>query len=170
MYRDYNKWYSPDDDDAEAEFGFIPSRYLSYDPTLTLYYADGSVEVIDLADNILEEETKNGIKYYTHSARYYYTDKLDALSKISLGNGVILEIGYQTKNIDYTAESNSETVRNAKQNYETALTDLRNYFINGTIIEDNEEVKPQRDMYGELLQEVQSAYNQNGVQMNEVLD
>ena len=170
MYRDYNKWYSPDDDDAEAEFGFIPSRYLSYDPTLTLYYADGSVEVIDLADNILEEETKNGIKHYTHSARYYYTDKLDTLSKISLGNGVILEIGYQTKNIDYTAESNSETVRNAKQNYETALTNLRNYFINGTIIEDNEEVKPQRNMYGELLQEVQSAYNQIGVQMNEVLD
>jgi hypothetical protein len=103
MYRDYNQWYSPGDteDNEESKFSEIPRKYYTlgdqkgYDPTLVIKYLDGTSEKIDLTDTIFEVYVDdNGITHYSHSSRMLCTNKIDSIKEISLGNGVILELGY----------------------------------------------------------------------------
>ena len=106
----------------------------AYDTTFSLFY-NNKEHIIDLADT---EE--------------FYTDKIDSLDKIRVGSGVIIELGYQVKLIDYVAEETNATLASLKDKYITANNDLARYLIHG----DDVAIK---DEYMVQLNTVREKYN-----------
>lgn len=144
IFHDFSRWLSNSAYPNRWHYGLggnsgIPTRYYDvsdnsyalYDTTISFEYDDG-VHVIDLLD-----------------IKEFYTDKIDYLPKIKAGCGVVIEIGYQTKVVDYVIEDKDSSVSSQKIAVQRALDNLHNYLS-------SHKKETQRDEYPELIQEIKN--------------
>ena len=145
LYHDYNRWkVAGEDDEIEnAAQDLLPTRYYynssdpnlapRYDTTITFTHTDGTINVIDLA-----ESTE------------FFTNKLTSLEKISVGAGVVIELGYQVKVTDYVVENKDAELKNQKNIYNKAIANLHSYVTFG----DNNAI---RDLYTEKYKSIKNS-------------
>ena len=126
--------------------GYAPGRP-KYDFTLQ-YYKDffNNKEY-----NVAEENAYNPYIYINNSQvsvediQDYDINKPGDLESLVCGNGVVLEVGYQTRNIDYHIEKSNLLIAKYKQDYLDKLNELQMEISNNNLNKDLDYEKQLRE-------------------------
>ena len=98
----------------------------------TLYLNKDTKEYLDLNNNKIYSNYNTYISinnekiYITHDTEFNLID-LDSITELSSSNGIVAEIMYQTKEIEYTIETTSQDLLDKKLEYQNSLQEYENY-------------------------------------------
>lgn len=171
----YTEYYFDESEvDSSNTVGNISRKfYENYEPYFNYQtfndHEKTSEEKIDLAawrESSYVTLNFNSIKDFNFQEKENTFQELKTFNDIETKNGVILELGYFARNIDYLIEHNISDIE-----YRSALQQLEKYLANGAQdINNSVGLDYNSDIYYRLINEVNSQYHDYCVKVYEALE